>query len=71
MSDKLCPIMSAPVGTRYEDTGTSHEVVDCVCVGARCALWVSGAYTTEGMAVEGMCAYRLQAMTNADGKVVV
>ena len=64
MSDKLCPIMSKPVEGMY-------AVKTVNCARSNCALWVSGAYTTEGLPVEGMCAYRLQAMTNADGKVVV
>ena len=64
MNTKLCPIMSTQLEGMY-----SLKIVDCAR--SNCALWVSGAYTTEGLPVEGMCAYRLQAMINSDGKVVV
>jgi len=64
MSNQLCPIMSKPVAGMY-------DVKKVDCARGNCALWVSGAYTTEGRTVPGMCAYRLQAMTNSEGKVVV
>jgi len=69
---KICPIMSrpVPVGTEMDSSETSefHQVN---CRFGRCELWTSGAYTTEGLPVDGMCAFKLNAIKNADGKVPV
>jgi len=73
MADKICPIMSKPIATSFNDSCpdvVTSEFYEVNCQKEKCALWV-GTYYKDGDKVGAVyhCALAISALKGPDGYI--